>query len=103
MAADLGLNPANDGNIIRVPIPALNEERRLEIVKLCKRFGEDCKIALRNIRRDANEQAKKAEKSKELSEDQEADVHDEVQKLTDESIKSIDELLVKKEKDVMEI
>ena len=101
--ADLGLNPVVDGQVIRIPVPPLNEERRKELVKHCKNIAEDGRVAIRNIRRDANEQAKKAEKSKELSEDQEADVHDEVQKLTDESIKSIDELLVKKEKDVMEI
>ena len=101
--ADLGLNPTVDGQVIRIPVPPLNEERRKELVKHCKNIAEDGRVAIRNIRRDANEQAKKAQKSKELSEDQEADVHDEVQKLTDESIKSIDELLVKKEKDVMEI
>ena len=101
--ADLGLNPVVDGQIIRIPIPPLNEERRKELVRHCKNIAEDGRVAIRNIRRDANEQAKKAQKNKELSEDQEADVHDEVQKLTDESIKHIDELLEKKEKDVMEV
>ncbi len=101
--ADLGLNPVVDGQIIRIPIPPLNEERRKELVKHCKHVAEEGRVAIRNIRRDANEQAKKAQKDKEVSEDQEADLHDEVQKLTDESIKKIDELLAKKEKDVMEI
>ncbi len=101
--ADLGLNPVVDGQIIRIPIPPLNEERRRELVKHCKHVAEEGRVAIRNIRRDANEQAKKAQKDKEVSEDQEADLHDEVQKLTDESIKKIDELLAKKEKDVMEI
>jgi ribosome recycling factor len=101
--ADLGLNPVVDGQIIRIPVPPLNEERRRELVKHCKNIAEDGRVAIRNIRRDANEQARKAQKDKKLSEDQEADLHDEIQKLTDESIEKIDELLVKKEKDVMEI
>ncbi|UCE25548.1 MAG: ribosome recycling factor [Candidatus Zixiibacteriota bacterium] len=101
--ADLGLNPVVDGQIIRIPIPPLNEERRRELVKHCKHVAEEGRVAIRNIRRDANEQAKKAQKDKQVSEDQEADLHDEVQKLTDDSIKKIDELLAKKEKDVMEI
>ncbi|MEW6412154.1 MAG: ribosome recycling factor [Candidatus Zixiibacteriota bacterium] len=101
--ADLGLNPAVDGQMIRIPVPPLNEERRKELVKQCKNLAEDGRVAIRNIRRDANEHAKKAQKSKEISEDQEADLHDEVQKLTDESIKAIDELLSKKEKEVLEV
>ncbi|UCD63545.1 MAG: ribosome recycling factor [Candidatus Zixiibacteriota bacterium] len=101
--ADLGLNPVVEGQIVRVPVPPLNEERRKELVKHCRNIAEDGRVAVRNIRRDANEQAKKAQKAKELSEDQEADAHDEVQKLTDDSIKAIDELLGKKEKEVMEV
>lgn len=101
--ADLGLNPVVDGQVIRIPIPPLNEERRKELVRHCKHVAEEGRVAVRNIRRDANEHAKKAQKDKEISEDQEADLHDEVQKLTDESIKKIDELLAKKEKDVMEV
>jgi len=101
--ADLGLNPAVDGQIIRIPIPALNEERRKELVKHCRNLAEEGKIAIRNIRRDANEHSKKMQKEKEISEDQEKDAHDEIQKITDELAKEIDELLSRKEKDVMEV
>lgn len=101
--ADLGLNPAVDGNIIRLVIPQLNEERRLELVKHCKTIAENGRVAIRNIRRDANEQLKKMEKDKELSEDQEADGHDEVQKITNDMIKDIDAALEKKEKELMEV
>ena len=101
--ADLGLNPIADGATIRIPIPALNEERRKELVKHCKTVAEDGKIAIRNIRRDANDHIKKAQKDKEISEDQEKDLHDEIQKMTDEHIKQIDEILVKKEAEVMEV
>ncbi|KAA3634288.1 MAG: ribosome recycling factor [Calditrichaeota bacterium] len=101
--ADLGLNPIADGATIRIPIPALNEERRKELVKHCKTVAEDGKIAIRNIRRDANDHIKKAQKDKEISEDQEKDLHDEIQKMTDEHTKQIDEILVKKEAEVMEV
>lgn len=101
--ADLGLNPIAEGQTIRIPIPHLNEERRKELVKHCKNIAEEGRIAIRNIRRDANEHIKKAQKNKEISEDQEADAHDEIQKATDKHIKTIDELLEKKEKDVMEV
>lgn len=101
--ADLGLNPTVDGQIIRLPIPPLNEERRKELVKHCKHVAEEGRIAIRNIRRDANEQAKKAQKDKAISEDQEADLHDDVQKLTDDFIKKIDELVARKEKEVLEV
>lgn len=101
--ADLGLNPLVDGQVIRIPIPPLNEERRKELVKHCKHIAEEGRVAVRNIRRDANEHAKKAKKDKTISEDQEADLHDEVQKLTDEFIKKIDELVAKKEKEVLEV
>jgi ribosome recycling factor len=101
--ADLGLNPIADGQTIRIPIPPLNEERRKELVRHCKNVAEEGRIAIRNIRRDANEHIKKAQKNKELSEDQEADAHDDIQKATDNHIKNIDELLEKKEKDVMEV
>jgi len=101
--ADLGLNPTVDGQIIRIPVPPLNEERRKELVKHCKHVAEEGRVAIRNIRRDANEQARKAQKDKKISEDQEADLHDEVQKLTDDVIKKIDELVVKKEKEVLEV
>lgn len=101
--ADLGLNPVVDGSLIRIPIPALNEERRRDLVKHCKTLAEESRVAIRNIRRDANEQAKKMEKAKEISKDQEADAHDEIQKATDDHVKRIDELLAKKEKEVMEV
>lgn len=103
MIADLGLNPASDGTNIRIPIPPLNEERRKELVKLSKKFGEDAKVAIRNVRRDANEHLKKEEKSKTISEDDLKKFEDEVQKLTDIHTKKIDELLVNKEKEIMEV
>ncbi|MFZ1729830.1 MAG: ribosome recycling factor [Bacteroidota bacterium] len=103
MAADLGLNPSNDGNIIRVPIPALNEERRRDMVKMIKRFGEEAKIALRNVRRDANEHLKKAEKEDHVSEDERIKAEKEVQELTDKHVARIDELLKHKEVEIMEV
>lgn len=103
LMSDLGLNPSNDGNIIRIPIPALNEERRKEIVKLCKKFAEDGRISVRNIRRDENEKLKKTEKSDHFSEDERKTAEAEIQKLTDRYIKDIDELLAVKEKEIMEV
>lgn len=101
--ADLGLNPMVDGNLIRLPVPALNEERRKELVKQCKNIAEEGRVAVRNIRRDANEEIKQLQKDKEISEDQEADGHDEVQKFTNDSIEQIDQIVVNKEKEVMEV
>ncbi|MDF1544265.1 MAG: ribosome recycling factor [bacterium] len=101
--ADLGLNPVVDGQVIRIPVPALNEERRKELVKHCKHIAEEGKVAIRNIRRDANDKLKAAQKEKEISEDQEADGHDETQKYTDEMTNEIDDLLEAKEKEVMEV
>lgn len=103
LTADLGLNPVNDGTNIKVPIPPLNEERRKELVKLVKKFGEDAKIAIRNIRRDANDHLKKAEKEKELSEDLRHDAEADVQKYTDEHVKRIDEIIKHKEEEIMEV
>ncbi|MBU1099721.1 MAG: ribosome recycling factor [Bacteroidetes bacterium] len=103
LASNLGFNPGNDGTNIRVPIPPLNEERRREYVKLVKKFGEDAKIAIRNIRRDANDHLKKLEKDKELSEDLRHDAEDEVQELTNEHTKKIDELIKHKEDEIMEV
>ena len=103
MTSDLGLNPASDGTNIRLPIPPLTEERRKEMVKLVKKFGEDSKIAVRNIRRDANDQLKKQEKEKELSEDQRHDAENQVQELTDKHIKKIDEIVEHKEAEIMEV
>ena len=101
--ADLGLNPSSQGEQIRVPTPALTEERRKEMVKLCKSEAEDAKIAVRNIRRDANEQLKKMVKDKTASEDDERRASDEIQKLTDKSVVDIDKLVAEKEKEIMTV
>ncbi|MBU9714521.1 ribosome recycling factor [Evansella tamaricis] len=101
--ADLGLSPSNDGNIIRISIPALTEERRKELVKLTGRYTEDAKVAVRNIRRDANDELKKQEKDGELTEDDLRRSQDEVQKLTDNVIKKIDEIAKSKEEEIMEV
>jgi ribosome recycling factor len=103
MNSNLGLNPMTDGQLIRVPIPPLNEERRKEYVKLVKKHGEDGKIAVRNIRREAIEELKKAEKDEHVSEDDRKHAESEVQKLTDKHIKEIDHLLEQKEKEIMEV
>lgn len=102
-ASDLGLNPQNDGNLIRLPIPALTEDRRKELCKTSKKISEESKISLRNIRRDSNEKFKKAEKDKEITQDEQKKGLDEIQKLTDEYIKNVDELLANKEKEIMEV
>jgi ribosome recycling factor len=101
--SDLGLNPATVGDVIRVPTPALTEERRKEMVKLCKSEAEDAKIAVRNIRRDANEQLKKLVKDKAISEDEERRASDEVQKLTDKFVADIDKIVAEKEKEVLTV
>ena len=101
--SDLGLNPSAQGDMIRVPTPPLTEERRKEMVKLTKSEGEDAKIAVRNIRRDANEAAKKMVKDKTASEDEERRSNDEIQKLTDKFVAEIDKLLAEKEKDIMTV
>ncbi|MRX09563.1 ribosome recycling factor [Pseudoduganella sp. FT25W] len=101
--ADLGLNPASQGDMIRVPTPPLTEERRKEMVKLVKGEGEDAKIAVRNIRRDANEGLKKLVKDKAISEDDERRGTDDIQKLTDKFIVDIDKMLAEKEKEVLTV
>ena len=101
--SDLGLNPATVGDLIRVPTPALTEERRKEMVKLVRSEAEDAKIAIRNIRRDANETLKKLLKDKAISEDDERRTQDEVQKLTDKFVAEVDKMVVEKEKDVMTV
>lgn len=101
--ADLGLNPATQGELIRVPTPALTEERRKEMVKLVKTEGEDAKIAIRNIRRDANESLKKLVKDKACSEDDERRAQDDIQKLTDKFVADVDKSLVDKEKEVLTV
>lgn len=101
--ADLGLNPSSQGEMIRVPTPPLTEERRKEMVKLTKSEGEDAKIAVRNIRRDANEALKKMVKDKTASEDDERRASDEIQKLTDKAVADIDKLLGEKEKEILTV
>ncbi len=101
--ADLGLNPATQGDVIRVPMPPLTEERRRELIKVVKHEGENAKIAIRNQRRDANNALKDALKKKDVSEDDERRIQDEVQKLTDRFVAEVDKLLADKEKDLMAI
>jgi len=101
--SDLGLNPSTFGEMVRVPTPALTEERRKEMVKLVKSEAEDGKIAVRNVRRDANEQLKKLVKDKAISEDDERRSSEDVQKLTDKAIADIDKMVVEKEKEIMTV
>lgn len=101
--ADLGLNPATNGNIIRVPMPALTEERRRDLIKVVRGEAENAKVAVRNVRRDANEQLKKLVKDKAVSEDEERRAQDDVQKLTDRFIAEIDKALHAKEADLMAV
>ena len=101
--SDLGLNPQIDGQLIRLPIPELNEERRSELKKLIKSIGEKCKVSIRNIRREANEDLKKMLKSKEISEDDEKSKEKIIQTITDDHIKSVDEKVSSKEKEIMTI
>jgi ribosome recycling factor len=103
MKSDLGLTPMNDGKLIRINIPVLTEERRKQLVKVVKKEAEDAKVAVRNIRRDVNEELKKLEKEKHISEDEIKKEHDEVQKITDSFVKKADELLEHKEKEIMEV
>ena len=102
-AADLGLNPMNDGKLIRIPVPPLTEERRKEMVKHLHRVLEDHRTAVRNIRRDANELIKKAMKDKKISEDEERRSLDDIQKLTDDEIKKMEEMSKAKEKEVLQV
>jgi ribosome recycling factor len=101
--SDLGLNPMNDGKLIRVPVPALTEERRKEIVKHLHKVLEEHRTAVRNIRRDGNDTLKKALKEKKITEDEERRAHDEVQKLTDDEIRKMEEMSKAKEKEILEI
>ncbi len=102
LASELGLTPSNDGKMIRVSVPPLTEERRKELVKLVKKMGEEAKVAIRNVRRDANERLKKQKKEKEISEDECFKLQDEVQKITDEHVKKVDEVVAGKEKEILE-
>lgn len=101
--SDLGLNPASDGQLIRIPIPPLSEERRKELLKVAGKYSEQNKVAIRNIRRDALDEIKKLKKDNAISEDDEKRFEGEVQKLTDEAVKKIDDLLAQKEKDIMQV
>lgn len=103
LKSDLGLNPSNDGKIIRIPIPQLTEERRKDLVKLIKKIGEDTKISLRNIRRDVIDKSKKDQKEGSISEDDMKKGHEEAQKLTDQYIHKVDEIVVKKEHEILEV
>ncbi|MFZ2628481.1 MAG: ribosome recycling factor [Rugosibacter sp.] len=101
--SDLGLNPASQGDVIRVPMPALTEERRRDLIKVVKHEGENAKIAMRNLRRDANAHLKDVLKKKEISEDDERRAQDDIQKLTDRYVMEVDKLLAEKEKDLMAV
>jgi ribosome recycling factor len=101
--SDLGLNPQIDGQLIRLPVPELNEERRTELKKLIKTIGEKCKVSIRNIRREANEELKKLLKAKEIGEDEEKSSEKNVQTITDDHIKVVDEKVSLKEKEIMTI
>jgi len=103
LASELGINPQNDGRIIRLVFPQLTEERRKELAKQVKKYGEEAKVAIRNIRRDAMEKYKKQEKASEITEDDYKNIEKDVQKLTDDYIKKIDDTADKKEKELFEI
>ena len=101
--ANIGINPVNDGKAIRLQIPQVTEERRKELTKTVKKMGEETKVAVRNLRRDANDKVKKLEKAGEYTEDDVKETLDDIQKLTDKSIKEIDEIVAAKEKEIMEV
>lgn len=103
LKSDLGLTPINDGKIIRISIPPLTEERRRDLVKVARKYGEEAKVAVRNVRRDANDSLKKAEKDKEITEDELKRATEDVQKLTDKYVGSVDAHCQAKEKEIMEI
>ena len=103
LAANLGVTPSNDGNVVRIPFPALTEEKRKDLVKGVKKMGEESKVAVRNLRRDYNEKIKKVEKSKELSEDDSKKYQAEVQTITDQYIKQVDDIVNSKEKELLTV
>jgi ribosome recycling factor len=103
LKSDLGLTPANDGRVIKIPIPPLTEERRKQLVRLVKKSGEECKVAIRNVRREGNDQVKALEKEKKISEDEWRRAQDQVQKLTDKYINMAEQQTAQKEKEVMEV
>ena len=102
-ASDIGINPANDGSVIRLVIPALTEETRKELAKEVKKVGDNAKVAIRNIRRDAMDEAKKQEKIKEITEDELKSLEKDIQKVTDEAVKHIDSMTANKEKELLEV
>lgn len=101
--SDLGLNPMSDGQLIRIPIPPLSEERRKELVRIAGKYAEQCKVAIRNIRRDAMDGVKKLKKDALISEDEEKKYNNDIQKWTDDAIKKVDEQVANKEKDIMQV
>lgn len=101
--SELGLNPMTDGQLIRIPVPPLSEERRKELVKVAGRYAEQAKIAVRNIRRDAMDEVKKMKKDSDISEDEEKKFNGDIQKWTDEAVKKIDDLFAAKERDIMQV
>jgi ribosome recycling factor len=103
LSSDLGLTPANDGKLVRIPIPQLTEERRKEIVKVARRYAEECRVSVRSARRDANEALKKLEKDKVLSQDELKKAQQDVQNVTDKEIARVEEILSKKEKEIIEV
>jgi len=103
LASGLGLTPSNDGKMIRIPIPPLSEERRRELIKLCKKHGEETKVHLRNIRREGNEELKRLQKESKLTEDDLRKAEAEVQKLTDQHVQKVDQILQKKEEEILEV
>jgi len=101
--ANIGLTPQSDGKVVRISVPAMTEERRKEMVKLVKKIGEDAKVAIRNSRRDSNEEVKKAEKAKTVTEDESKKLQEQIQKKTDEKVAEVDKLITAKEKEIMTI
>jgi ribosome recycling factor len=103
LASGLGLTPSNDGKIIRIPIPPLTEERRKDLIKVCKKHAEDTKVSLRTVRREGNEELKRLQKDAKLSEDELRKAESEIQKLTDQYVEKVDQILKKKEEEVLEV
>ena len=101
--SDLGLNPMLEGNLIRIPIPELSEERRIELVKIASKYSEECKVSIRNVRREAMEKIKNLEKNKEISKDESFKFSDQVQEITDKLIEQIELLFSEKEKDILRV
>jgi ribosome recycling factor len=103
LKSDLGLNPSNDGKIIRLVVPELNEERRKELTKVVRKSAEEAKVAVRNTRRDAVETVRKLKKNSEITEDDQKDAEEKIQKMTDNAIKDVEAIYAKKEKEIMEV